>query len=84
MDKEDFMDIANDMRKGLTPRLAKEINNMDTEPREKIAMIMKKHVGQKETEYSITNQFLSLLEKQIYKDPSQYFWTHNRFKHLLT
>jgi|TARA_B110000459_G_scaffold45229_1_gene50057 KDO2-lipid IV(A) lauroyltransferase len=41
-------------------------------------------VGQKETEYSITNQFLSLLEKQIYKDPSQYFWTHNRFKHLLT
>lgn len=41
-------------------------------------------VGQKETEYSITNEFLSLLEKQIYKDPSQYFWTHNRFKHLLT
>ena len=41
-------------------------------------------VDQKETEYSITNQFLSLLEKQIYRDPSQYFWSHNRFKHLLT
>ena len=41
-------------------------------------------IDQKETEYSITNQFLSLLEKQIHKDPSQYFWTHNRFKHLIT
>ena len=41
-------------------------------------------VDQRETEYSITNQFLSLLEKQIYRDPSQYFWSHNRFKHLLT
>ncbi|MBT4833991.1 MAG: lipid A biosynthesis acyltransferase [Cryomorphaceae bacterium] len=36
------------------------------------------------TQYGITDQFLSLLEKQIYRDPSQYFWTHNRFKHLIT
>jgi hypothetical protein len=57
MDKEDFMDIANDMRKGLTPRLAKEINDMDTEPREKIAMIMKKHVGEKETEKYLGIEF---------------------------
>jgi KDO2-lipid IV(A) lauroyltransferase len=34
-------------------------------------------------QYSITDQFLSLLENQIYRDPSQYFWTHNRFKHLI-
>ena len=25
-----------------------------------------------------------LLENQIFRDPSQYFWTHNRFKHLST
>ena len=41
-------------------------------------------VGDSINIHGITNQFLSLLEKQIYKDPSQYFWTHNRFKHLLT
>ena len=35
-------------------------------------------------QYNVTNQFLNLLEKQIYRDPSQYFWTHNRFKHLTT
>ena len=57
IDKEDFMDIANDMRKGLTPRLAKEINDMDTEPREKIAMIMKIHVGEKETEKYLGIEF---------------------------
>lgn len=38
----------------------------------------------KDNQYSITDQFLSLLENQIYRDPSQYFWTHNRFKHLIT
>ena len=39
---------------------------------------------EKDNQYSITDQFLSLLENQIYRDPSQYFWTHNRFKHLIT
>ena len=41
-------------------------------------------IDKKDTTYSITDQFLSLLEDQIYRDPSQYFWTHNRFKHLRT
>ncbi len=41
-------------------------------------------VNRNDTKYSITDQFLKLLEKQIYRDPSQYFWTHNRFKHLIT
>ena len=41
-------------------------------------------VDQNDSNYSITDQFLKLLENQIYRDPSQYFWSHNRFKHLST
>ncbi len=41
-------------------------------------------VDKNNLEYNITDQFLGLLENQIYRDPSQYFWTHNRFKHLST
>lgn len=37
----------------------------------------------KDSNYSITDQFIQLLEKQIYRDPSQYFWSHNRFKHII-
>ncbi len=29
----------------------------------------------------ITDTFVELLEAQIYKDPTQYLWSHNRFKH---
>jgi KDO2-lipid IV(A) lauroyltransferase len=29
----------------------------------------------------ITDTFIELLEAQIYKDPTQYLWSHNRFKH---
>jgi Kdo2-lipid IVA lauroyltransferase/acyltransferase len=37
----------------------------------------------KETEdYQITKTFFNLVEKQIYKDPSQYLWSHNRFKNI--
>ena len=39
-------------------------------------------IDKKDSDYSITDQFLRLLENQIYRDPTQYFWTHNRFKHL--
>jgi KDO2-lipid IV(A) lauroyltransferase len=31
-------------------------------------------------DYKITDMFYEALEKQINEDPSQYFWTHNRFK----
>ena len=41
-------------------------------------------IDQNDSNYSITDQFLKLLENQIFRDPSQYFWTHNRFKHLST
>ena len=37
----------------------------------------------KDSEYSITDQFIKLLEEQVYRDPIQYFWSHNRFKHLI-
>ena len=35
----------------------------------------------KTKKYEITNIFTEWLEKDIYKDPTQYLWTHNRFKH---
>jgi KDO2-lipid IV(A) lauroyltransferase len=34
-------------------------------------------------ENEITNTFTDLVEKQIRKDPSQYLWSHNRFKHAI-
>tara|TARA_X000000368_G_C23017792_1_gene706535 strand:- start:255 stop:1028 length:774 start_codon:yes stop_codon:yes gene_type:complete len=35
----------------------------------------------KTKEYEITDIFTTWLEKDIYNDPTQYLWTHNRFKH---
>ncbi len=37
---------------------------------------------QETKENEITDIFITSLENQIKKDPSQYFWTHNRFKHM--
>ena len=37
----------------------------------------------KDSKYSITDQFIKLLEDQVYRDPNQYFWSHNRFKYLI-
>ncbi len=31
--------------------------------------------------YDITDQFLKLVEQQIYEDPEYYLWTHKRWKH---
>ena len=31
--------------------------------------------------YDITNQFVEFIEKQIREHPSEYLWTHNRFKY---
>lgn len=33
-------------------------------------------------EYEITNIFFDWVEKQIYRDPSQYLWSHDRFKNI--
>ncbi|GAA0758005.1 lysophospholipid acyltransferase family protein [Psychroflexus lacisalsi] len=32
-------------------------------------------------DYKITDQFLTLLEKQIHEEPAYYLWTHKRWKH---
>lgn len=32
--------------------------------------------------YQLTNKFIKEMEKQIYKAPEFYFWTHRRFKHI--
>ena len=69
IDKKDFMDVAADMKKGLTPRLANTINGLDTEPVEKIAMILKKHVGEKETEKYLGIEFFEDDELDEMKEP---------------
>ena len=33
------------------------------------------------TNYEITDQFLKLVEQQIYETPEYYLWTHKRWKH---
>ena len=35
-------------------------------------------------ENEITDQYTEWLEAQIHEDPSQYFWTHKRFKYAKT
>lgn len=45
-----------------------------------VSLINDKPKNTKENE--ITDAYILLLEKQIKQDPSQYFWTHNRFKHM--
>ena len=37
----------------------------------------------KSKDYHITKTFFNLLEKQVYRDPSQYLWSHNRFKNII-
>ena len=34
-------------------------------------------------ENEITNLFFNKLERQIVQNPSEYLWTHNRFKHMV-
>jgi KDO2-lipid IV(A) lauroyltransferase len=31
--------------------------------------------------YELTDQFLKLVEQQIYEAPEYYLWTHKRWKH---
>ena len=35
-------------------------------------------------DYKITDQFMTLVEKQIYEAPEYYLWTHKRWKHRKT
>ena len=36
----------------------------------------------KTSENEITDKFFQLLEESIYNDPSQYLWSHNRYKYI--
>ena len=43
-------------------------------------------LAKKPSEYNeneITDLFFDKLEKQIRQNPSEYLWTHNRFKHMI-
>ena len=54
--------------------------------RTEVAWAKPKHARREENSKStldndITDRFYTKLETQIYKDPSQYLWSHRRFKH---
>lgn len=34
-----------------------------------------------EQDFSLTDEYIKIIEKQIYEQPEYYFWTHKRFKH---
>tara|TARA_B100001057_G_scaffold497449_1_gene601581 strand:- start:8269 stop:9015 length:747 start_codon:yes stop_codon:yes gene_type:complete len=36
----------------------------------------------KSSKNEITDKFFNMLQEAIYRDPSQYLWSHNRYKHL--
>ena len=42
--------------------------------------LISEHASQEEP-YAIVQKYLKMTEHQIKRDPSLYFWTHNRFKH---
>tara|TARA_X000001036_G_scaffold105202_2_gene98337 strand:- start:1734 stop:2459 length:726 start_codon:yes stop_codon:yes gene_type:complete len=46
-----------------------------------ISTLVEKPLEFKDNE--ITNLFFNKLEKQIAQNPSEYLWTHNRFKHMV-
>jgi len=50
MDEKDFMTAARLLRKGLDMKLKKFVNDMDTEPREKVITTMAKTLGKKPVE----------------------------------
>jgi hypothetical protein len=66
IDKKDFMKAAQMMKKGLSSKLVQFTNNLDTEPREKIVMVMKTHLGRKTVEKMFGVKFsMSEGRKQI-------------------
>ncbi len=66
IDKKDFMKAAQMMKKGLSSKLVQFTNNLDTEPRDKIVMVMKTHLGRKTVEKMFGVKFsMSEGRKQI-------------------
>ena len=50
IDKKDFMKAVQMLKKGLTSKLVQFVDNLDTEPREKIVDVVANHIGVKATE----------------------------------
>ena len=57
MDKNTFMRVANLLKTGHPDKLKSYVNNMDTDPREYVAMLLKKHIGKKSTEKMMDIKF---------------------------
>ena len=57
MDKNTFMRVATLLKTGHPDKLKSYINNMDTDPREYVAMLLKKHVGKKSAEKMMDIKF---------------------------
>jgi hypothetical protein len=65
MDKNTFMRVADLLRDGNPRKLKSYINNIDTEPREHVAMLLKKHIGKKSTEKLLDISFREEVEHLI-------------------
>jgi hypothetical protein len=57
MDKNTFMRVANLLKTGNNMKLQSYVNNMDTDPRDYVAMLLKKHIGKKPTERMLGIRF---------------------------
>ena len=57
MDKNTFMRVATLLKTGHPDKLKSYINSMDTDPREYVAMLLKKHVGNKSAEKMLDIKF---------------------------
>ena len=57
MDKNTFMRVANLLKTGHPDKLKSYVNNMETDPREYVAMLLKKHIGKKSTEKMMDIKF---------------------------
>ena len=58
IDKKDFLKVAKMMRKGMSDKVVKMTNDLDTEPREKIVDVVANHIGVKSTEKMFGVKFL--------------------------
>lgn len=75
IDKNDFMKAAVMMKRGQKPQLNKFVDELDTEPREKILSVMSKHMKEEveinEDVDSLAKDFEARLKKQGYSSRTQ-------------
>ena len=70
IDKKDFLKVAKQMRKGMSDKVVKMTNDLDTEPREKIVDVVANHIGVKSTEKMFGVKFLHRGANAPYKKES--------------